>query len=99
MVSFVDALYSRFADPTYSECSESCELFIIGSLSPGKSGKKDTSTQSLSCHPVLVITECPGSQDFPSVHNVHDSCLSLPDLNSRIEESISSSRFLLIMLC
>lgn len=39
MTSFVDALYSRFADPKYSECN-SCELFIIGSLSPGKSGKK-----------------------------------------------------------
>lgn len=38
MTSFVDALYSRFADPKYSECN-SCELFIIGSLSPGKSGK------------------------------------------------------------
>ena len=38
MVSFVDALYSRYADPTYAECN-SCELFIIGSLSPGKSGE------------------------------------------------------------
>ena len=40
MISFVDALFSRYADPKYSECN-SCELFIIGSLSPGKSGKKD----------------------------------------------------------
>lgn len=45
MTSFVDALYSRFADPKYSECN-SCELFIIGSLSPGKSGKTFSSSIS-----------------------------------------------------
>lgn len=49
MTSFVDALYSRFADPKYSECN-SCELFIIGSLSPGKSGKNLLFTHFLHFH-------------------------------------------------
>lgn len=42
MVSFVDALFTRYADVKYSECGSNCELFIIGSLSPGKSGQYES---------------------------------------------------------
>ena len=49
MVSFVDALFSRYADPKYMECN-SCELFIIGSLSPGKSGERMSSLMPISMH-------------------------------------------------
>jgi len=72
-VSFVDALYSRYADPKYSEV-QSCELFIIGSLSPGKSGNNLILPPGLSLNGCAISTA--GSES-----KIRDICANVEELD------------------
>lgn len=90
MTSFVDALYSRFADPKYSECN-SCELFIIGSLSPGKSGKNLFS--------LIFFIFSHFSFHFPSTFITHSLHLFSSSTNSSQTLTFSNAYSFLLVAC
>ncbi|KAI1283822.1 Tubulin-specific chaperone cofactor E-like protein [Halotydeus destructor] len=92
MVSFIDAILMRYSDANYFEQSSNCNIFIIGSLSPGKSGNH------LILPPALCLNGC-SINCAGSERKIKESCRNVEELDLGSNELTSLDEVLTIVKC